>query len=172
MDNFKFTHYFIISIFIFALISSRTNSQTICNVKAFLKDLKPNGISVYSSPRNKIVNRIIPCSDCDGKHPIIIMASQNGWFKVRWDSSKIGWIHTGSIGVWTKPTIDANPRLFSEPSKSSNVLHPLAPIDQFAQIIKCKNQWAFVRIKLGNTKWISGWLPHENQCAQPHTSCN
>lgn len=82
-----------------------------------------------------------------------------------------GWIEKRLLGIYpgdySKPV-----KLYSKPDKSSKVNISIM-YSQYSplEVIDCKNGWLLVElIREDNT--YSGWLPPDNQCANPYTVCN
>jgi hypothetical protein len=163
---------FLLILLFFHLGFAHSFAQDQCNLTAILNDDSDNGTAVYDKPDGKVKDHIKPAYDAEGMEVIHIVRTQSKWVNIKWDSKKVGWVKSGSIGVWTRNQPNQTARLYSEPDKKSKVLITLpAEDEQFAIILDCKDGWAFVRVLDSNKKTIKGWLPPEFQCAEPHTSC-
>ena len=99
-------HQRIVVLMIFtALLGCESSCQDTGRVRAFLIHLDARGTSVHSNPKGKIIAKIVPYFDSEGMYSVVILRSQHDWLKVQWDSIKVGWIQTDSIGVWTRDAI-------------------------------------------------------------------
>ncbi len=76
------------------------------------------------------------------------------------------WINLSKIGV----KVIEYPVLYEEPNKSSSKIKIVGYNYQYLKILNYKNGWFKVQYTNGN-KVYTGWLPPDNQCGNPYTSC-
>ncbi|MDP2303916.1 MAG: hypothetical protein Q8N03_16005 [Ignavibacteria bacterium] len=82
-----------------------------------------------------------------------------------------GWLEVKNLGIY--PVDYSLPiDLYNEPSKSSGIKNSINDFEYSPLIVeKCKGQWLFVSYKRDN-QFYEGWLPPDNQCSNPYTTCN
>jgi len=162
----------LIVLLFFVLGFAHAFAQDQCDLAAVLIDKSNSGTAVYDKPDGKVKEHIKPAYDTEGMEVVHILRNQSKWLNIKWGTNKVGWVHSGSIGVWTRNQPNEIARLYSKPDKKSKVIVTLPTEDeQFAIIMECNGGWVFVRVLDAKKKPKEGWLPPEFQCAEPHTSC-
>ena len=81
------------------------------------------------------------------------------------------WIKQGVVGLNTENYDGQVVNLFEYPDRSSNVSGRFANPQTVVVLDVCEN-WAYVEAKDENNKPIYGWLPPEDQCANPLSTCS
>ncbi|MPM49013.1 hypothetical protein SDC9_95741 [bioreactor metagenome] len=84
---------------------------------------------------------------------------------------KIGWIETKYLGIYA--TDWTNVKLYSHPNINSKVKSIIIRPEWYPfNILKCKGNWLYVSYLDGDGVIKEGWLPPDNQCSNPYSTCN
>jgi SH3-like domain-containing protein len=151
--------------------------QTACSVTAYISDLDPKGLNVRSGAGADFETiGAIPFSG-DGT-AVDITASSGKWVKISGARnaegdrvfSRSGWVYASllavSIGGGGR---DGTAAAYATASKTSKVVARL-PVDTQYALESCAGSWMKISIAKKD-KMIPGWIPNENQCGNPWTTC-
>lgn len=169
----------IFAILTFAAMANAQIKQ--CSVEAWVNDTDPKGLNVRKKPNklSEIVAKLVRSSAEPGEDEIVVKiagTNNKGWFFIddayRVDVDNIlktdGWIAASMLGTGTKgsPNYNSPANLYATPSKKSKKVGTM-PAEVEAKLLDCQGGWIKTTYK-GKT----GWLPPENQCQSPWTTCN
>lgn len=170
-----------LSILIFYLLSisgcSNSQGQT-CSCSAVLipKHVK---ISVYEEPdtNSKIVSFVMNDTINEDYVSANIMKIKNGFAYVSASAaiidtiSKSGWIKVELLGIY--PNDYSKPiKLYSKPDKNSSIKSTINnPQFDAMPILNCRDKWLYIKYKFEEVLF-EGWLPPDNQCSNPYTTCS
>jgi len=171
MERIKLT----LSILLIIIISygqEISYGQKECSCEALLKT---NGIhKVYADTftNSKVVYELNNDTIKENYFIIIIYQINNNWAEISAYSpneeiQQKGWIQLFNIGILTSDY----PILFDKPNKNSSFIMIKNYDYNYLDIIDCKNNWLKVKY-LDKVNIYRGWLPPDNQCANPYTTCN
>lgn len=148
-----------------------------CGVSAYIIDSDRNGLNVRSGAGTNFKTvGAIPFNS--GGTAVDITASNGKWLKINGARSaegdnifsKSGWVYAPLLAVSITGKRPGTVKAYSTASKSGKTVANL-PIDTEYKLESCSGSWLQISIAKGNDS-ISGWIPKENQCGNPWTSCS
>lgn len=159
------------------VFGAQAQKETACSISAYINDRDPNGFNVRNGAGTsfKVIGAIPYNSDGT---MVDIIASNGKWMKISGAHdaegdrtfSKIGWVYASYLGVTITGKRPGTVKAYSTPSKSGKVVANL-PIDAEYTLESCSGSWMQISISKGSGP-VSGWIPAENQCGNPWTSCS
>ncbi len=153
---------------IIAIQSSCSVGQVNCSCEALLKS---NGIhNAYAKKTNQseVLYEIHNDTIIENYFTLVIIQIQDNWAKVSAFSpnkeiKEKGWVQLSRIGILPAEY----PVLYNEPDDKSEFKKVKNYNWNYLEILDCKGKW--LKVKFENNV---GWLPPNNQCANPYTTCN
>lgn len=152
-----------------ASVTGANAGETSCKINAYVFDIHPNGINVWSGAGKTfdLLGQIKP----DENGVIVkVIASNEPWLKIE-NAERIegespfsgsGWVFSSQLALNTRMKTS----LYSRSDTKSKVLANL-PADEEVTLVACKADWA--KVRYGQ---YQGWLKPEAQCGSPVTSCS
>lgn len=141
-----------------------------CDISAFVIDRDTHGLNVRASPSGNA--RVIRVVSNAGSGVARITGQSGAWFRVSTITNAEdesvqfrgdGWVHVSLLGL---DVANADPRLYSRPSRQSRPVARLVPEAGQVTLTGCTGTWASVRS--GNR---AAWLSRDGQCSNPLTTC-
>lgn len=158
-----------------ALLSQGKNEEK-CNCLVILIP-KQEKIPLFDCPKGKVIDYLF--NDTINENYVILQLRriQKGYAFITGGSaiidtvSKTGWVKKRQLGIY--PSVYSEPvKLYAEPNKLSKIRSIIKDPQYFPfTVIGCNEGWLLVEYRLYD-KIFKGWLPPDNQCANPYTTCN
>jgi len=143
-------------------------------------------IEIFDKPGGSVIFYLPP--DEESGWGITITDKRRGYFKIAniwsqasnklryWDENwmedyEFVWIKKGVVGINTENYDGQVVNLFEHPDRSSKVMGRFTDPQTVVVFDVCEN-WAYVEAKDENNQPIYGWLPPEDQCANPLSTCS
>jgi SH3-like domain-containing protein len=167
----------ILIIALFLTVTVNAQKETACSITAYITDTDSSGFNVRNGAGTSFkVIGAIPFNS-DGT-TVDIIASNDKWMKISGAQnaendktfSKTGWVHAPFLAVRIAGNGPGTVKAFSTASKKGKVVANLAIETEYA-LESCSGSWLKISIANGGGM-ISGWIPKENQCANPWTTCS
>lgn len=158
-------------------------SDTDCNIEAFVIDPDPAGLNVRESPTAK--SAIVGGVRFNELGTVVtVVGSENGWLLITGaeptdeEPYEIrGWVSGQMVGTSLRcpddePGPDCMVSLHAERDTSSAVVRKL-PLDETVRVVGCKGKWVEAQTMKGaKAERAKGWLEPDAQCPNPLTSCS
>ena len=146
-----------------------------CDAWAYVVDNDPKGLNVRNAPKTgKIISRITKDTRIR-----IVEANKNGWLKIdRWEDNngietklrKGGWVYGSLVGTSVRGYGKGGAYAYATASEFSDKKGKLVAEGEVT-ILGCQDEWLHVQGKSADGPTIKGWLPQEEQCPLPFTTC-
>ena len=168
------TFFLIAIIYMFLLLSFITDVGKNCEVFLSL-DFK-NKVTLYNTAsKQKVIKQIGHNFEGEDYLSFTIYKSNDSMYFVEASYSisgknTKGWISKKSkLSVFSK-SYNKKMILYKTYSKKTEEIS-LNYISKELEVLNCHDGWLKVKVKLNN-KIIIGWLPPEEQCSNPYSTCN
>jgi hypothetical protein len=154
------------------MFHSCINGQEKCNCEILLITNSLHKVYADNSKNSKVLYELNNDTIKENYFVIIIYEINKKWAKISAYSpnreiKQKGWIQLTNLGILTSDY----PILYNEPDKISSQTNIKNYDYNYLNILDCKNNW--LKVKYSNKSGIYiGWLPPDNQCANPYTTCN
>lgn len=158
---------------LFVDLKAQTSKYKDCDLNAFTSPISIKAVNVYNEINGQIIMRLYADSIEGAGHIVSIIASKDGWLRIKSDCFSVGsfaWIKGGNLGLSTRNYNNEPISLYEEPNKNSKVINELFE-QQIVLIFEADGQWAYIKGKGENGIDIIGWLEPEMQCPNPYTTC-
>ena len=157
------------------LICSKNKSKDTCCEVEFVLIPKQQLIPIYKDYKNHVViNSILNDTISENYFIGVIYEIKNNFSRIKGSyvfGEEIieGWIKTEHLGIYLSDFLNVS--LYSKPFYSSKKWILKNPEWYPIPIIKCKNNWVYVKYIDSHQK-KSGWIPPEHQSSNPYTISN
>lgn len=153
--------------------------DTSCECSVMLDPEFKGSIKVFDYPNGKVVKKIMHNFQEEDFIVFTIKAKRKGFFKVSAEYSinghiVDGWIKNGNpLGVYARNYDNNRLNFFNLPTRTKEPDYTVKNFEKvFFRISDCGTKgWIKVRFKY-NGKDLEGWMPKDEQCDNPYTTCN
>ncbi len=157
---------------IISLTLNSCSSQENCTCEVLLKTNGLHKVYADNSINSKVLYVLNNDTIKENYFIVIIYQINNKWAKISAYSpnkeiKRKGWIQLSELGILTSDY----PVLYNKQDKNSSTNKIKDYNYDYLNIIDCNKNWIKVKY-MNKTVDYSGWLPPDNQCANPYTTCN
>jgi len=153
-------------------LSSHTEAQNICDCEVLLKRNGTHQVYQKKSVKSKVIYKLSNDTIKENYYIVIVYKTTNRWAYISAYSpdstiDQKGCILKKKLGILTSEY----PVLYKHHNKKSKKIQIENYKYDYLNILNCKDGW--LKVKYYNGKKIyKGWLPPDNQCANPYTTCS